>query len=121
MADGGGRPPRWDPDGRGVGVGDARSFLGVIDALRARAIEPGWVAQKPETHLLPQLLERTGPGYPAILAGTATEQDGTYEVRLRWSGPADADRRTIRAAAFDLIAQVAGDDPGAMPPSAGDG
>ncbi len=92
MADGGGRPPRWDPDGRGVGVGDARSFLGVIDALRARAIEPGRVAQKPETHLLPRLLERTGPGYPAI-----------------------------RAAAFDLIAQVAGDDPGAMPPSAGDG
>jgi hypothetical protein len=31
VADRDARPPRWDPDERGVGVGDARAFAAELD------------------------------------------------------------------------------------------
>ena len=42
-----GRPrPRWDPDDRGVGVGDARAHIATVDALREVADRDGWVARR---------------------------------------------------------------------------
>jgi hypothetical protein len=101
------RPPRWDPDERGIGVGDARAHLARLDALRAAADQDGWVAEEPEAHLLPHILRHVGDGAPWAIDGTSTEPDGTFVVDLRWIGPADADRRSIRAAAYELIGVVA--------------
>jgi len=101
------RRPRWDPDERGIGVADAREHLATLDALRAAADEDGWVAEEPEKHLLPHLVEfaRTGPDL-GIESATAAA-DGSYEIVTRWVGPPDPDRRTVRAAAFSLIGVVA--------------
>ncbi len=107
MTDTVGRPPRWDPDGRGIGVGDARSHLGTLDALRHAADEAGWVAEEPETHLLPHLLRYAAAGSPWVIETSAAAPDGTFEIDARWTGPNDADRRTVRAAAYGLIGAIA--------------
>ena len=101
------RPPRWDPDERGIGVGDARAHLDRLDALRAAADQEGWVAEEPEAHLLPHIVRHVGAGAPWALEATATEPDGTFVVELRWTGPAEADRRTVRIAAYALIGVIA--------------
>jgi hypothetical protein len=101
------RPPRWDPDERGIGVGDARAHLARLDALRAAADQEGWIAEEPEAHLLPHILRHVEGGAPWVVDGTVTEPDGTFVVDLRWTGEAGADRRAIRAAAYELIGVVA--------------
>jgi len=101
------RPPRWDPDERGIGVADARAHLARLDALRAAAAEDGWVAEEPEAHLLPHIRRQVDDGGPWAIDGTTTDPDGTFVVDLRWTGAADADRRTIRVAAYGLIGSVA--------------
>ena len=98
------RPPRWDPDERGIGVGDARAHLDVLDALRRAAAEPGWVAEDPEEHLGPHL--HAAAGALAIVTDVAAP-DGTFEVRLRWTGPTSPDLRSVRAAVFGMIESVA--------------
>ena len=107
MADGGGRPPRWDPDERGIGVGDARAFEAVLDAFRVQAAVPGWVAEDPDVHLLPHLSEAIAGGAPWRLEATGTDADGTFGIRLGWTWAADAGRAAIRAAALGLIGQIA--------------
>jgi hypothetical protein len=101
------RPPRWDPDERGIGVGDARAFLAELDALRAQAVEPGWVAEDPDAHLLPRLSESIASGAPWRLEATGTEADGTFAIRLGWMGGSDAGRGAIRAAVVALISEIA--------------
>ena len=101
------RPPRWDPDERGIGVADARAHLARLDALRAAAAEDGWIAEEPEAHLLPHIRRHVEEDGQLAIDGTATEPDGTFVVDLRWTGPADADRVTIRVAAYGLIGSVA--------------
>jgi hypothetical protein len=101
------RPPRWDPDERGIGVADARAYLGRLDALRAAAAEDGWVAEEPEAHLLPHIRRLVEDGGQLAIDGIATAPDGTFVVDLRWTGAADADRGTIRVAAYGLIGSVA--------------
>ena len=107
MSDQPGRPPRWDPDPRGIGVADARAHLGLLDALRQVADEDGWVAEDPEAHLLPHLRTQAGDGGRWTLVGAETVPDGTLEVDLRWAGPADAGRMAIRTAAWALIGAIA--------------
>lgn len=101
------RPPRWDPDERGIGVADARAHLVRLDALRAAAAEDGWVAEEPEAHLLPHIRRHVDDGGELAIDGTATEPDGTFVVDLRWIGAADANRGTIRVATYGLIGSVA--------------
>jgi hypothetical protein len=101
------RPPRWDPDERGIGVADARAHLARLDALRAAAAEDGWVAEEPEAHLLPHIRRHVEDGGQLAIDRTALEPDGTFVVDLRWTGAADADRGTIRVAAYGLIGSVA--------------
>lgn len=107
MSEARGRSPRWDPDDRGIGVGDAGRHLAWLDALRAAADEDGWVAEEPQVHLLPHLLRRIADGAPWAIESSATEPDGTLVLDLRWTGPAGTDRRTVRAAAYGLIGVVA--------------
>ena len=101
------RPPRWDPDPRGVGAAHARAYLARLDALRAAAGEDGWVAEEPDAHLLPHLERHIESGAPWTLTATGTDSDGTFVVDLSWTGPPDADRRAIRAAAYEMIGVVA--------------
>jgi hypothetical protein len=107
VADHGARPPRWDPDERGIGIGDARAFEVVLDALHGQAVDPGWVAEEPELHLLPHLGEAIVGGAPWRLEASGTDADGTFGIRLRWTGRADAGRAAIRAAVFSLIGGIA--------------
>jgi len=107
VPDRGARPPRWDPDERGIGIGDARAFEGVLDALLGQAVVRGWVAEDPELHLLPHLSAAIAGGSPWRLEASGTATDGTFAIRLRWTGPADGGRAAIRAAVFSLIGRVA--------------
>ena len=104
MTDTGRRQPRWDPDERGIGVGDARAQLDVIDALRRAAVEPGWVAEDPEVHIGPHLQAAAGP---LRIESAVAAPDATYELRLRWAGASAPDLGTVRAAIFAFIASVA--------------
>ena len=102
-----GRPPRWDPDERGIGVADARAHLERLDGLRAAAAEDGWVAEEPEVHLLPHIVRHLADGAPFTLEGATTDPDGTFVVAVRWIGPFDAGRGTVRTAAYALIGGIA--------------
>ena len=46
---------RWDTDERGRGVASAEAYLEHADALRAAMVEPDWVAEEPDMHLLPHV------------------------------------------------------------------
>ena len=48
--------PRWDIDERGHGVASAAGAVPDLDRLRAAMIEPDWVAEQPEHHLLPHVV-----------------------------------------------------------------
>ena len=101
------RPPRWDPDERGIGVADGRAHLARLDALRAAADEDGWVAEEPEAHLLPHIVRLTADGAPFALQEATTDPDGTFVVVVRWTGPVDAGRGAVRTAAYGLIGVIA--------------
>jgi hypothetical protein len=98
------RPPRWDPDDRGIGSADARGHLALIDALRRAADEDGWVAEAPELHLLPHLRDSAAGGSGWVIGSTVVQPDGTFDVDLGWSGAPDAD---LRIAVFTLIGAIA--------------
>ena len=99
--------PRWDPDDRGVGIGDARAHLATLDAMRDVAVQDGWVAESPETHLLPRLTEYAADASPIGIEATRTEPDGTFEVDARWVGAPDPESWQVRAATVALIGVIA--------------
>jgi hypothetical protein len=102
------RPPRWDPDARGIGVGDAASHLVTLDALREVAAQPGWVAEEPEAHLLPHLRDAVRADDASLaIDAVSIDSDGTFVVDARWVGAPAADARAVRVAALALIATVA--------------
>jgi hypothetical protein len=101
------RPARWDPDERGIGVADARAHLARLDALRAAADADGWVAEEPEAHLLPHIVRHVADGAPFALQEATTGSDGTFVVVVRWTGPIDPGRGTVRRAAYGLIGVIA--------------
>ncbi len=101
------RGPRWDPDPRGIGVADARSFVPAIDALRGVAEETGWVAEEPEAHLLPHFRDAVAAdGSPLAIDSATTAPDGTFVVETRWVGDPGAEAQALRVAAAALIAAV---------------
>jgi hypothetical protein len=101
------RRPRWDPDDRGVGVGDASAHLATLDALSEAAARPGWVAEEPEVHLLPHLRDAVAAdGSLLAIDAATTDPDGMFVLEARWTGGAAADARTVRVAALALIAAV---------------
>ncbi len=104
MAD---RRPRWDPDPKGIGVGDASAMLPVLDALRAQATEPGWVAEEPEHHLLPHLEEAAEATGRLRIVSAVSDEAGRYVVDLAWTDGSDPDGRGIRPALFALVGAIA--------------
>jgi len=46
---------RWDTDERGHGVASAESAVSDLDRLREAMLEPDWVSEDPEMHLLPHV------------------------------------------------------------------
>ena len=46
---------RWDTDERGRGVASAAASVADLDRLRIAMLEPGWVAEDPDLHLLPHV------------------------------------------------------------------
>jgi hypothetical protein len=46
---------RWDIDVRGRGVASAAGEVPALDRLRGVMLEPDWVAEQPELHLLPHI------------------------------------------------------------------
>ena len=100
-------PRRWDIDERGEGIGDgtrlAPGARALVDALET----PRWVAEDAHAHLLPHLRRRCAePDFPLALDGAETEDDGTYVVRLTWTGP-PGDQRPVKAAVFGLLGEIA--------------
>jgi hypothetical protein len=99
--------PRWDPDPRGTGVGDATSHLAALDALREVSALPRWVAEEPEAHLLPHLREAVrAAGANLAIDASSTDPDGSFLVDVHWVGAPGADARAIRVASLALIASV---------------
>jgi hypothetical protein len=102
----GARRPRWDPDDRGIGVGDARAHIDHLDRLRDAAATDGWVAEDPVKHLLPHLEGAVPAGSDWAIDAT-TDPDGTLVVDLRWTRHVGPDQQTVRAIAYALIGSVA--------------
>jgi hypothetical protein len=100
-------PRRWDGDERGRGVADASALAdGARDLLEAM-VEPDWVAEEPEAHLLPHLRRACEQASSALqLEHARVEDDGSLFVALCWRGERE-DRGGARAAAYSLIGQVA--------------
>jgi hypothetical protein len=96
---------RWDGDTRGRGVADATAFVDgaaeLIDSMRTA----DWVAEEPESHLLPHLHE-AAEGLPLALTATRTLDDGTFEIELTWTGEY-AGIAQIRHAVYALVGSVA--------------
>jgi hypothetical protein len=96
---------RWDGDGRGDGVADATEFVDGVAELIAAMRRPNWVAEDPELHLLPHL-ERACESLPLRIIDARTSSDGSYDIRLGWTGEQPG-VGAIRAAIFTLLGAVA--------------
>ena len=94
---------RWDTDERCTGVADASSFAPAIEELAALARRPGWVAEEPETHLIPHLRNTDVTGLRLLHCHTAG--NGVLCVTAEYSA-ADS-RRDIRQRAWTLIGAIA--------------
>ena len=95
---------RWDTDERGRGVGSAKQSLPAIEQLRQLAEAGDWVAEDPETHLLPGLRDRIEIS-ALSLDSFETEPDGTFRVRL--GSATRLSRREIRQEVWSLLGGVA--------------
>jgi hypothetical protein len=104
MAD---RRPRWDPDPRRIGIGDASAMLPTLDALRAQVIEAGWVAEEPEHHLLSHLTAAAASTGRLRIVRAVSDESGRYDVDLAWTHDSDPDARGVRPALFALVGAIA--------------
>jgi hypothetical protein len=96
---------RWEGDEHGEGVADAATYLDGATELIAAMRRPNWVAEDPELHLLPHL-EQACDALPLQIVDTRTVDDGSYEVRLRWTGD-EPGVGAIRASIFSLLGGIA--------------
>ena len=97
---------RWEGDERGHGVGDAaRLRPGAEELLTAMGL-PDWVAEQPDLHLSPHLRGWLEHHDVFELEDARADESGAYVVELSWQGRL-GDLRGVRAAAFELLGQVA--------------
>jgi hypothetical protein len=69
-------------------------------------VQPGWIAEHPETHLLPHLARACQVAHsPWVLQGTAWQENGVFLVTLTWSGSGPL--RALRRDVFALIGEIA--------------
>jgi len=98
--------PRWENDALGHGVADGMAHVPEVRRLLEAMAAPGWVAEDPDAHQLPDLSGFCNePGSPWTLL--SAQLDGAvYEVVLEWAR-AEARIGQLRADAFALIGAVA--------------
>jgi hypothetical protein len=91
---------RWDIDERGHGVADAAAQVPELERLRAAMLEPDWVTEQPDVHLLPHI-ERAcvEQGWTVVRAEVV---DAILDVEVRAPGA-----RTPTAAAYTLLGTFA--------------
>ena len=96
---------RWEGDERGGGLADAAGFAPAVDALARTMHDAQWVAEDPESHLLPHIEAACGR-LPFRIAESGAAPDGAFDVVLDWSGTS---RRVgeVRAAVFALVGSIA--------------
>ena len=94
---------RWDTDERFIGVADASAFAPAVEELAALARRPGWVAEDPESHLVPHLLGASVDGVRIV--EIRTETDGVLAVTAACDP--GAGRADLRRLAWALIGTVA--------------
>ena len=95
--------PRWDTDERRAGVADATNFAAAVDELAALIRRPGWVAEEPGIHLVPQLSGADVAGISVLDCRAGA--DGVLDVDAEHR-PADSPR-VIRRQAWALIGALA--------------
>jgi hypothetical protein len=89
---------RWDIDERGRGVASASAAVPDLDRLRAAMLEPDWVTEDPDAHLLPHVRRLcTERGWELARADVV---DAVLEVDVL--APATT-VRSPREAAFSLL------------------
>jgi hypothetical protein len=92
--------PRWDIDDRGRGVAGAAAEVPALDRLRGAMLEPDWVTEEPELHLLPHIRRTCAEhGWSVVRADVV---DAVLEVEVQAPGA-----RNPTAAAFTLLGSFA--------------
>ena len=94
---------RWDSDERGRGIASARQNLPAIEQLAELAGTSDWVAEDPETHLLPGVRERAEISGLSI-DSVEVEPDGALRVRL--GSATRLSRREIRQSVWTILGGV---------------
>lgn len=96
---------RWEGDERGDGVADAGEFVEGATELLAAMQTRNWVAEHPESHLLPHLRQAC-ESLPLQILDAQSSDDGVFEVQLRWTEE-QAGIGLIRASIFTLLGEIA--------------
>jgi hypothetical protein len=97
---------RWEGDMKGAGIGDATRFLGGVHELEQAMSQKDWIAEDPQAHLLPHLMEACErPDSLLTLESTHVADDGTYIVTLGLR-EGDTSVGQQRAALFALLGEV---------------
>lgn len=97
---------RWDTDKRKRGVSSAGEFVMPIMDLMLAAGEPDWVAEDPDSHLLPHLRRACEEAPSPVRFVDAKFVGGIYVVDLAWLA-SSATAREVGAEAFRLIGAIA--------------
>jgi hypothetical protein len=93
---------RWDIDERGRGVASAEAAVPDLDRLRGAMLEPDWVTEDADAHLLPHVRRMCAERGWEVTRAEVT--DAVLEVDV--SAPA-ATVRSPREAAFALLGTFA--------------
>ena len=91
---------RWDTDERGHGVASASGSLRALHELADLAGAENWVAEDPQTHLLPGLKDRIAIS-GLSLDDAGVDGDGTLRVRL--SSATRLSRRELRQSVWSIL------------------
>jgi hypothetical protein len=98
--------PRWEGDQVGTGVGDAGDFAPRVRRLLDEMVEPDWVVEDPQVHLLPALeRELNAPGSPWRLVDHVVA-NAIFVVTVEWTRR-DGTLQELRRDAHALFGCVA--------------
>src|SRR3954452_611450 len=97
---------RWDGDDRGRGIGDATLLVSGATELVAAFGQPEWVAEQPETHLLPHVEAWCQRDQRLVLTDAEADASGAYILEFDWQG-APGSVGEVRATVFSLIGSFA--------------
>src|SRR5215475_6491328 len=97
---------RWDGDDRGQGIGDAAQLVSGASELIAAFRQPAWVAEQPESHLLPHIEAWCRRDRRLALTGAYADGTQAYVLDFEWRGAA-VGVGAARAAVFSLVGSFA--------------